>query len=215
MDHRRPWNALTHSRIPFIPLLVIAVLAAAGGASAQQDAFCICLDPTDPNTCGGNAVIPVGVPTPIWLCLLEPSGDQVLAWEARVTDDRGADTISGEWCLNGGLDVDSVPGNFVVGSCPAPWQPNAAGVITFASMMVRVLDDGVPVSFFVGPIPGSISFPQGVPGYVHTLGFNTPATVCSGDFDEPVFSINGVVAADVDTWGAIKSAYSAGPSAGR
>ncbi len=215
MHHRRPWIALTHSRIPFIPLLVIMVLAAAGGARAQADVFCICLDPMDPSNCGGNVVIPVGVPTTIWLCLLDPTGVQVICWEARMTDDRAVGAITGNWAPNGGLDVDSDPEDFVVGNCPAPWVPNAAGVVPLASMRVVVLDDGVPVRFFVGPIPGSASFPSGTPGYVHTLGINTPATACSGDFDEPVFSINGVVAAADGNWGAIKGSYLAGPAAGR
>lgn len=189
---------------------VAVLLTTAVGASAQQDAFCICLDPMDPSSCGGNVVIPVGMPTTVWLCLLNPTGVSVMCWEARVTDDRAVGAITGSWTLNGGLDVDSDPEDFVVGSCPAPWVPNTAGVVPLASMQVVVLGDGVPVRFFVGPIPGSVSFPQGTPGYVHTLGFNTPATVCSSDFDEPVFSINGVVATGVDTWGAIKSAYSEG-----
>ncbi|MBK7702400.1 MAG: hypothetical protein IPI34_05625 [bacterium] len=103
------------------PAILAVLLATAGAASAQQDAFCICLDPMDQSTCGGNAVIPVGVPTNIYLCLLNPSGDQVHAWEARVTDDAAAGVYSGEWCLNGGLDCDADPEDFLVGNCPAPW----------------------------------------------------------------------------------------------
>lgn len=197
------------------PTILAVLLATAVAASAQQDAFCICLDPMDPTNCGGNVVIPVGVPTTIWLCLLNPTGVQVMCWEARLTDDRAVGAITGSWSLNGGLDVDSDPEDFVVGNCPAPWVPNTAGAVPLASMRVVVLGDGVPVRFFVGPIPGSVSFPQGTPGYVHTLGFNTPATVCSGDFDEPVFSINGVVAAEGGTWGAIKGMYMAGSAAGK
>lgn len=197
-------------RFRVCPAILAMLLATAVGASAQQDVFCICLDPLNPNSCGGNVEIPVDEPTNIYLCLLNPSGSQVLCWEARVTDSRQDGAMLGEWNVSGGLDVDADPENFVVGNCPTPWQPNVAGVCVFAGMTVRVQDDGAPVRFFVGPIPGSVSFPQGVPGYVHTLGFNTPATVCSGDFDAPVFSINGVVAAGQDTWGAIKSAYSGG-----
>ena len=196
-------------------LAILAVLlATAVGASAQQDAFCICLDPLNPNSCGGNVEIPAGETTNIYLCLLNPSGTQVICWEARVTDSRQDGDLIGEWAMYG-LDVDMDPDNYVIGTDPAPSYPNAANVVVLGGMWLRVLDETAPIEFFVGPIPGSASFPQGVPGYVHTLGFNTPATVCSGDFDEPVFSINGAVAADTDTWGTIKGAYSGGPAAGR
>ncbi|MDO9170722.1 MAG: hypothetical protein Q7W29_02710 [bacterium] len=214
MDHRRPWNALSRSRIPFIPLLVIVVLAAAVGASAQQDVFCICLDPLNPAGCGGNAAIPVGVPTSIYLCLLSPSGSEVMGWEARVTDSRQDGDMIGEWYMFG-LDADMDPYDYMVVPEPAPSHPNAANVVVLGTMWVRVLDESAPIEFFVGPIPGSTSFPQGTPGYVHTMGFNTPATICSGDFDEPVFGINGIVAAEEGAWGAIKGSYLAGPAAGR
>jgi hypothetical protein len=157
-------------RFQVCPAILAVLLATAVAASAQQDAFCICLDPLNPDSCGGNVEIPVGEPTNIYCACSTPAA---------------------AWCFVGRPE-SPIPG-----------------------MTVRIQDDGAPVRFFVGPIPGSASFPQGVPGYVHTLGFNTPATVCSGDFGEPVFSINGAVATDRDTWGAIKSVYSGGPASGR
>ncbi|MBK6900719.1 MAG: hypothetical protein IPH09_16205 [bacterium] len=190
------------------------LLATAVAASAQQDAFCICLDPMNPNTCGGNVVIPVGVPTNIYLCLLNPSGSRVICWEARITDSRQDGDMLGEWSMFG-LDAYMDPYDYGVVPETQPAVPNAANVVVLGIMWVRVLNETAPVEFFVGPVPGSASFPQGVPGYVHTLGLDTPATVCSGDFAEPVFSINGVVAAAESTWGAIKGAYMAGSAAGR
>ena len=189
------------------PAILAVLLATAVAASAQQDAFCICLDPMDPSTCGGNAVIPVGVPTNIYLCLLNPSGSPVWVWVARITDSRQEGDMLGEWEM-WGLDAWMDPFDYVV--APEPYAvPNAANVVRLGMMQVRVLDQTAPIEFFIGPVPDFVGLPD-TPGYVHTIGYNTPATVCSGDFDEPVFSINGVVAADVDTWGAIKSAYSAG-----
>lgn len=150
----------------------------------------------------------------IYLCLVDPSGTPVLAWLARVTDTRQDGDIIGEWAMNG-LDVDMDPDNYMVAPEPAPAYPNAANVVVLGSMWLRVLDDTAPIEFFVGPIPGDVIFPEGTPGYTHTLGINTPATVCGGDYGAPVFSINGVVAADKNTWGAIKSAYSGGPASSR
>ncbi len=77
-----------------------------------------------------------------------------------------------------------------------------------------MLDDTAPIEFFVGPIPGDVVFPEGTPGYTHTLGVNTPATACSGDDDAPVFSLNGVAAADGITRGGIKGACMSSPVGG-
>lgn len=196
------------------PAILAVVLATAVGASAQQDVMCICLDPLNPNSCGGNAVIPAGEPRMIYLCLVNPSGSPVMAWLARVTDSRQDGDMIGEWAMDG-LDADMDPDNYMVAPEPAPAYPNAADVVVLGVMWLRVLDETAPIEFFVGPIPGDVIFPEGTPGYTHTLGINTPATVCSGDFDEPVFSINGTVAADRVNWGAIKGAYVAGPAGGR
>ncbi|MDO9171787.1 MAG: hypothetical protein Q7W29_08145 [bacterium] len=201
-------------RFRVCPTILVVLLATAVGASAQQDVMCICLDPMTPDSCGGNAVIPAGEPTMIYLCLVDPSGTPVLAWLARVTDSRQDGDIIGEWVMNG-LDVDMDPDNYMVAPEPAPAYPNAANVVVLGSMWLRVLDDTAPIEFFVGPIPGDVVFPEGTPGYTHTLGINTPATVCSGDYDAPVFSINGVVAMDGITWGAIKGAYMSSPVGGR
>lgn len=213
MHHRRPRYALMRIRIPFVPLLVVAALAVANGASAQQDAFCICLDPLNPNSCGGNAVIPVGVPTNIYLCLLNPSGSQVMCWAARITDSRQEGDMLGEWDM-WGLDAWMDPFDYVVVPEMSPAVPNAANVVVLGMMWVRVLDQTAPIEFFIGPVSDVVGLPD-TPGYVHTLGIDTPATVCSNGFEEPVFSINGVVAAEEGTWGAIKGSYLAGPAAGR
>ncbi len=196
------------------PTILAVLLATAAGASAQQDVMCICLDPMFPSSCGGNAVIPVGEPRTIYLCLVNPSGTPMRGWLARVTDSRQDGDMIGEWTMYG-LDADMDPYNYMVVPEPCPHYPNAANVVVLGSMWLRALDETAPIEFFVGPIPGDVIFPEGTPGYVHTPGINTPATVCSGDFDEPVFSINGVVAANKNTWGAIKSAYSGGPASSR
>ena len=36
------------------------------------------------------------------------------------------------------------------------------------------------IDFTISHIPGSVSFPGGTPGYVHTLGFNTPCYTATG-----------------------------------
>ncbi len=173
----------------FYLTIFAALLALSGAALAQQDAFCICVDPTDPAECGGNADIPMFVPTNIYLCLLNPSGSPVRAWEARITNTNQSGMI-GTWVMSG-LDVDNDPMDFVIGNGASPLVPNAQDVVVMGSMQVIILNASTPVEFYIGPIPGSGTFPGGTPGYVHTLGFNTPATVCGDDFTQPVFSING------------------------
>lgn len=178
-------------RVPirFCLALFAALLALAGVALAQQDAFCICVDPTDPADCGGNVDIPAFVPTNIYLCMLNPSGNQILAWEGRITQ-TNASSMIGTWVMSG-LDVDNDPQDFVIGNGASPLVPNAQDVVVMGQMQVIILNASTEIEFFVGPIPGSVSFPEGTPGYVHTLGIVTPATVCGGDFTSPVLSING------------------------
>ncbi|NTV03441.1 hypothetical protein HGA89_00800, partial [bacterium] len=177
MHHRRLWQALTRSRIPFIPLLVIAALAAAGGASAQSDSFCIGWDdPNDPSW--GCVTISAFVPTNIYLCLRNPTGDQVLSWEARITHDN-ADCMIGAWTV-GGVDADPDAEDFVVDCSGSPLLPGPQGIVVLGSMQVIVLDASERIEFFIGPVPGSTAFPDGTPGYSHTVGVATPATVCSG-----------------------------------
>ncbi len=178
-------------RVPirFCLALFAALLALVGVALAQQDAFCICIDPTEPANCGGNADIAAFVPTNIYLCLLNPSGNQVLAWEGRITQ-TNASSMIGTWVMSG-LDVDNDPQDFVIGNGASPLVPNTQDVVVMGQMQVIILNASAEIEFFIGPIPGSVSFPNGTPGYVHTLGYNTPATVCGGNFASPVFSING------------------------
>ncbi|MBK7702401.1 MAG: hypothetical protein IPI34_05630 [bacterium] len=205
MDHRRLWNALTRSRVPYIPLLVIAVLAAAGGARAQADVFCICTDPQD-WSCYRCIDTPVFVATNIYLVLHQPSGAQVLSWEARLTHDN-ADGMIGAWTFSG-VDADPDADNFVVDCTAAPLQPDQQNAFVLAAMQVIVVNAHAPILFYIGPVPGSTAFPDGTPGYVHTVGTATPAAVCGGDFSEPVFKINLCTSdAEGSGWGAIKALY--------
>ena len=207
MDHRRTWHALARSRIPFVTILVIAVLAAATGAPAQSDVFCIGENVQDGYDWGCVYVLAF-VPTTISLCLRNPSGDQVLSWEARVTHDSADNTFIGEWTV-GGVDVDPDAEDFVVDCSASPLLPGAQDAVVLGSMQVIVLDASERIEFFIGPVPGSVAFPEGAPGYSHTAGTGTPATVCSGDFALPVFHINMCLtdAVEESTWGAIKQLY--------
>ncbi len=193
-------------RIPSTLVLVVALLTAASGDLAQTDAFCISENET--GTGGwGCTNIPAFVPTNIYLCLLHPSGEQVLAWEARIIHDN-ATAMVGSWVVNG---VDSHPDaeNFVVTCVVSPLYPNPQDIVVLGSMQVIVLNPSERIEFFIGPIPGSTNFPAGTPGYVHTMGINTPATVCSGEYALPVFHINMCLmdAVEEADWGAIKALY--------
>jgi hypothetical protein len=206
VHHRRFWIVLTRSRIPFIALLVIAVLAASNGASAQSDSFCIGWDEQgDPSW--GCADIPAFVPTTIYLCLRNPIGDQVLSWEARVTHEN-PNHMFGAWAV-WGVDADPDAEDFVIDCSGSPLLPNPQDIVVLGSMQVIVLDASERIEFFIGPVPGSIAFPDGTPGYSHTAGISTPATVCSGNYALPVFHINMCLMDAVESadWGAIKALY--------
>lgn len=214
MHHRRqirPPLALpartAHRGHLWLFLVLIAVsLTAAPGARAQIDALCIC-DNQEGRLGEGCTGMPAFVPTPIYLLLCFPSGAQVLSWEARVTHDN-ANVLIGSWVVNG-VDVDPDAEDFVVDCTSAPLLPNPQDVIVLASMQAIVLDASERIQFFIGPVPGSATFPEGAPGYVHTVGTATPAYVCSGDYTLPVFHINMCLmdAVEQADWGAIKALY--------
>ncbi|MBK6899785.1 MAG: hypothetical protein IPH09_11115 [bacterium] len=84
--------------------------------------------------------------------------------------------MPGAWALNGGLDVDSDPWDFVVGT---EWMPANAPVILLANKTMYGTAAST-ATYTVTGIPGSVSFPGGTPGYVHTLRRYTPMQVATG-----------------------------------
>jgi hypothetical protein len=201
-----PARTAARACLQYSLVLVAAALAAAGGARAQADVFCLCIEPQD-WSCYRCIITAAFVPTNIYLVLRQPSGAQVLSWEARVTHDN-ADDMIGVWTFDG-VDADPDAEDLVVDCSAAPLQPDQQNAFVLAAMQVVVLDAHEPFLFSIGPVPGSAVFPEGTPGYVHTAGTATPAAVCSGDFSEPVFKINFCTsdAADDAGWGAIKALY--------
>lgn len=190
---------------PALVLVFVLTLGAAAAATAESDVFCICTDATS-GPCGGNVEVPVPGSCTVYLVLSQPSGSPVLSWEARVTIEGSAAHV-GTWTLTAGLDFDSDEDDFLVGLGVGGLAPNSAGMVPLLYRTVMLLGEG-PLRFKVGPAPGSASFPDGTPGYLHTLGINTPATVCSGDYDRPVFTLNNGDADEQGTWGEVKTLYS-------
>ncbi|MBK7703008.1 MAG: hypothetical protein IPI34_09035 [bacterium] len=191
-----------------LALTAIALLAFSVSASAQVD--------PDPDGMGiyfdmGATQFNVAYTLPftplnVYLLITRPSGDSVRAWECTIVEENNF-TVPGTWVLNGGLDVDNDPMDFVVGNGAAPHP--AAPVIMLASKTMF----GMPTStatFRVKGVAGSVSFPGGQPGYVHTLGFNTPCQVLTGDMNAPqaCVNVNCVVVANEDmSWSNVKALY--------
>lgn len=194
-------------RFPHPALILVPALMLGAPAStlAQSDVFCICTD-VESGTCGGNLELAVPGSCTVYLVLAQPSGTPVLVWEACVTVE-GSATYVGNWTLTAGMDFDNDDDDFLVGLGVDGLAPNSAGMVPLLYMTVMVLGEG-PLLFKVGPAPGSASFPDGTPGYLHTLGVNTPATVCSGDYDRAVFTLNNGDADQQGTWGEVKTLYS-------
>ena len=142
----------------------------------------------------------------LYMCLTNPSGDQVLAWEANVT--KPAAGLFGAWTLVSGINVSADP-DFIVGLGDAPLTPNEQGVVVLMTMDALVMDASVPLSFYIDGVEGSVSFPNGNPGYQAVLGFMTDAMSSTGGPETPVFTINGPceVANENAAWGSVKSLY--------
>lgn len=154
--------------------------------------------------------IPVFTQQNVYMVLANPSGSQVLAWEATVEHTGQPGLFVGTWTLTAGLNVGT-GNNYIVGLGASPLVPNAAGVVTLMSMEVLLLAD-VPVEFFIKPVAGSTSFAD-TPGYQAVLGVMSPCVTSTGTtagvYDIPVFRVNGncVVANEGRTWGSVKTLY--------
>ncbi|MDO9693561.1 MAG: hypothetical protein Q7W56_02420 [Candidatus Latescibacteria bacterium] len=202
-------------------LLVLSLLvltASMAWAYPGPDGMGIYADVTDTGPVENCVIVPAFVQTNLYMCITNPSGSPVLAWEARITNNAPAGAIIGNWVMSG-LDVDNDPEDFVVGNGLNPLQPNAQGVVVLGELQLFVVNPAVTIDFTITHIPGSVSFPGGTPGYVHTLGFNTPCYTATGGTAgppyvyNPVFRVNGpeagqcIVANEDASWSEIKTLY--------
>jgi hypothetical protein len=143
-----------------------------------------------------------------YLLLTNPSGAQVLAWEARVISDI-ASLSPGSWVLNGGLNVGTDP-DFIVGMGANPHIVTGNTVLLASRSVMFFMITGEFAIFTVQGVPGSASFPGGTPGYQAILGVMTPAQSPTGSFDAPQSFANAscdIVANEDMTWGSVKSLY--------
>jgi hypothetical protein len=127
-------------------------------------------------------------PLHVYLILTHPTGDTIRSWECRVTE-ANSFILPGTWTVHGGTDIDGDPMNFVVEMSEFP-------ATTSINLLASKTMYGMPSStacYQLTGIPGSTAFPDGVPGYVHTPGINTPLQVAIGFMGDaccPQASIN-------------------------
>lgn len=194
-----------------LALTAIALLAFSVSASAQVDP-----DPDgigvyfDTAATSFNITYPGGfAPLNVYLMITRPSGDFIRAWECTVLETNNF-TVQGTWLLNGGLDVDNDPQDFVVGNGADPHAAAPAVILASKTMYGAAPGAGSAATFTVKGVAGSISFPGGQPGYVHTLGVNTPCQVLTGDMNAPQACVNSncmVVANEDMSWSNVKALY--------
>ena len=192
-------------------LTAIALLAFSVSASAQVDP-----DPDgfgvyfDTGATSFNIAYPGGfAPINVYLMITRPSGAFVRAWECTIVETNNF-TVQGTWTLNGGLDVDGDAMDFVVGMGTTPHPAANAIVLASKTMYGAAPGAGSAATFTVKGVAGSVSFPGGQPGYVHTLGINTPCQVLTGDMNAPQACINTncmVVANEDMSWSNVKALY--------
>jgi hypothetical protein len=192
-------------------MTAIALLAFSVSASAQVDP-----DPDgfgvyfDTGATSFNVTYPGGfAPINVYLMITRPSGDFIRAWECTIVETNNF-TVPGTWALIGGLDVDGDALDFVVGMGTTP-HPNAPAIMLASKTMYGAAPGaGSAATFIVKGVAGSVSFPGGQPGYVHTLGINTPCQVLTGNMLEPQACINSacmVVANEDMSWSSVKALY--------
>ncbi len=163
-----------------IAVIKIALTVLGSGAAAQigpcPDAIGVYFD-LDANLF--DTAYPGGfMPLDVYLILTNPTGDHIRSWECRINEVNNF-TIPGVWTVIGGTDTDGDPLDFVVtmDGCPVAASIN---VLASKKMYGAAPGAGSCAYFGLAGIPGSTSFPNGDPGYVHTPGINTPLQAAIG-----------------------------------
>ncbi len=163
-----------------------------------------------------NVTYPGGfAPINVYLMITRPSGAFIRAWECTIVETNNF-TVAGTWALNGGLDVDGDALDFVVGMGTTPHAAAPAIILASKTMYGAAPGAGSAATFTVRGVAGSVSFPTqpgesiNPPGYVHTLGINTPCQVLTGIMAAPQAYINSncmVVANEDMSWSNVKALY--------
>ncbi len=179
--------------------IVLALLSFPPSVHAQADVMGMFAESTDPAGFCSSVQITEPVSIDLYLVVRNPTWFQIQAWELRLQGD-GAEQLFGSWDYFGGIQIGDVndwsDARFIVGTGANPLVPNANNDVILAHFS-GFLSGTDPITFRIGPIPGSQSFDPPAPGYAGDENNLFPCTVCSGDFDTPVLAING---SPLGTW---------------
>ncbi|MDO9170721.1 MAG: hypothetical protein Q7W29_02705 [bacterium] len=163
-----------------IAVITIALTVLGSGAAAQispcPDAIGVYFDL---DASRFSTTYPGGfAPLDVYLILTHPTGDYIRSWECRINEANNF-TLPGVWTVIGGTDTDGDPSDFVVtmDGCPVAASIN---VLASKRMYGAAPGAGSYAVYQLAGIPGSTSFPNGDPGYVHTPGINTPLQAAIG-----------------------------------
>ena len=192
-------------------LVIVSVLALASFVSAAgypgPDHIGIYLDDDAVGEVVAGCDLAAMQPVRLHLCITNPSGHQVAAWEARIEQVNAEGNLVGEWELVDGLNV-GYENNYAVGIGYAPLVPNAQGVVTLMTMEAVLMRTDAPIEFYIRRYTDSVSFADG-PGYAVWVNDLRPLQSSTGSLDTPVFVINGEapVTNETATWGEVKSLF--------
>jgi hypothetical protein len=192
-----------------LALAAIAVLASSAFAQVDPDpdGMGVYFDMNATMNCKTIAFTGTPILVDAYLLLTNPSGAQVLAWEAKIVSNVAA-LSPGNWAINGGLNVGTGE-NFIVGMGGTPHFAGTEPVLLASRQMMFFMVTGESATFTVMGVPGSTSF-DGTPGYQAILGVMTPCQSPTGSFTAPQSFVNGscdVVANEDMAWGSVKSLY--------
>jgi len=145
-----------------------------------------------------------------YLLLTNPSADQVRAWEAHVEVEFSGWT--GSWSPVNASPMGTGPEDWMIATVPPLEASGSAVILMWMDMHFGGLSTDYAV-FTVTGIPGSLSFPQGVPGYAPAPYELTPCNLIHDNPGDPVAWINrpedciDIVGSERNSWGAVKRLY--------
>ena len=185
-------------------MILMSICAMAAVAAAQTDVMCLCPADDSDSDCGGSISLSAFGQQTIYLCVMGPSATQVLSWEAAFEID-GSSNMLATYSLLGDEALNlATPPEFIVGNGRDPRRPNSSDLVPLMAISVLVFNEE-PIRFYIGPVSGSLDFPDD-PGYSSDVGeAHTCETTGSDGF--PDFAINWSIEDEGRDWGEVKSLY--------
>ncbi len=192
----------------FIVLLsLICLVSVAPAEFPGPDSIGVYEDPEATGEVVAGCMLPPFETKRLYLCVTQPSGGQVAAWEGTVSIES-AGAYFGAWEIPPhGINVGGGD-EYIVGHGYAPLQPNEQDVVVLMEIGLALTEFDQVVEFYVGPVPGTTHYVDSA-NYACEIGCVIPLANSTGDVDTPVYVVNAEapVSNSASSWSGVKRLF--------